>query len=342
MQTRFNWSCASAALLTLGLLCAPARAAIVSSGGGSYDSVPLYRALAYGTVNFGNSNTGGVINGLDYVSNLAPLPLAMGNTTITTNGATFVGRSASAYSGFYAGRNQASLSVSNANANDTYYQVAGQGTATSIRFFTADAAAARARFTWHVSGTQSNPSSLGPVNCSMPIPAPGCFPPTTGRLDFGASTDSAVNWTNLFNDPDDDLNSITRFGPGTFSYDLPIADLGTTINLFYWSSAYAQVKAGEAPANGNFTLSANYFNTFLMEDVQLLDVNDVAIAQWSMVDLNEGRAVFDQSGRLAAVSPPPDLTAVSEPASAALVLAALLGLASTRGRRGVGPPRAPT
>lgn len=67
---------------------------------------------------------------------------------------------ASAHSGFYAGRNQASLSVTNANAGDTYYEVAGQGSATSVQFFDPSAAAAYATFTWRMSGTTFNPNNI--------------------------------------------------------------------------------------------------------------------------------------------------------------------------------------
>jgi len=126
MSKNLTNSITNAALAALAVMSTPASADIVSAGGGDYTTVPLYRALAFGTVNFGDSSRNGAINGIDYVSNLAPLPLARGDTTITTNGATFVGRGASAYSGFYAGRNYASVSVTNANVADTYYEVAGR------------------------------------------------------------------------------------------------------------------------------------------------------------------------------------------------------------------------
>jgi hypothetical protein len=61
----------------------PALAALVSTGGGDFDVVPLFRALAFGTVNFGGN--GGAIDGIDY----------------------------------------ASISITNANVNDLYYEVTG-------------------------------------------------------------------------------------------------------------------------------------------------------------------------------------------------------------------------
>ena len=113
------------------------------------------------------------------------------------------------------------MSVTNANVADTYYEVAGQGSATSVRFFDPSAQAASARFSWHVTGTTSNPSNIHP-NCTVDFLT--CFPTATGRLDFGASTDPNVHWNNLFSDPN---FGITEFGTGTFTYNLPIANLAT-------------------------------------------------------------------------------------------------------------------
>jgi len=320
----------AAAAMALVFTAAPAWAALVPSGGGDYNQVPLYRALTFGTVNF----AGDSIDGIDYVSNVSPMAQARNTTTFQVNGATFQSSGQAAFAGFYAGRNHAQISVTNANAGDQYYQVAGQGSATSVQFFTPEAAAARATFTWQVTGSSSNPSGIGNVGCPQPVPPPGCFPPATGRLDFGASTNQDVNWLHLFADPNDELESITRFGPGTFSYNLPIANLGDVINLFYWSSAYTQVNAGEAPQGSNFQLTADYFNTFLLAEVQLFDENDNPISEWSMVDMNLGEEVFNQDGRVAPVLPPPP-EGVPEPASGALLLAAAAATVATRRRSAV-------
>jgi hypothetical protein len=67
-----------------------------------------------GTVNFGDR--GGAINGIDYVSNVIPLPLAAGNGSI--DDATLSHSGASAHSGFCVGPNYASISITNANVDD--------------------------------------------------------------------------------------------------------------------------------------------------------------------------------------------------------------------------------
>ena len=84
--------------------------------GAIFDVVPLNQALALGTVNFGDK--GGAVNGIDHVNNVGPLPLATGNGMI--NGATLSHSGASASAGFRAGRNDASISITNANVDDLH------------------------------------------------------------------------------------------------------------------------------------------------------------------------------------------------------------------------------
>ena len=60
MKTKLTMLCVASAA-AFATFPAPALAALVGAGGGDFDVVPLYRALAFGTVNFGGN--GGEING---------------------------------------------------------------------------------------------------------------------------------------------------------------------------------------------------------------------------------------------------------------------------------------
>lgn len=309
--------CGIAALLAA--LGSEASADLVSSGGGSFASVPLYRSLVFGGLD--HNGDGGFesseLNGIDYASNRAPRPVTTVNTTLSADGATLTSFGQTAWSGFYAGRNLARMTVTSATNTATYYQVAGTGSATSVQFFDPSAAAAYATFTWHVSGVSSNPSTAGQA---------------TGRLDFGASTNPNVTWDQLFSDPNNQLNSITELGPGTFTYNLPISDLGTRINLFYWSSAFTQVNPGQAAAGSSFSLSADYSNTFVLETVGLFNSAGDPVPDWTLTDLNLGETVFDQNGRINAIAPPPG-TSTPEPATNTLLLTGAAAVGLVRSRR---------
>ena len=59
------------------------------------------------------------------------------------------------------------------------------------------------------------------------------------------------------------------------------------------------MNAGNVPAGSNFTLTAQYFNTFVLEQVGLFDANDNPIPQWTLTDLITKQNEFDQTGRVA-------------------------------------------
>lgn len=303
---------ALAAAVALTATAPAALAQLVSAGNGDSTISPFFRTFVFGGISPDGSFgfPGELVNGLDYRSNNGP----RSNTTTFTEtdaGATMYGQGSAYYAGFYAGRNYASMTVENASADAAYYLVAGTGTTTSVRFFTEQAAQARATFTWRVTGQESNSIGAGQ---------------NTSRIDFHATTEAGGSWFDLFNG--NFQNTLFEYGPGTYTYTLPVAPLGTEIFLHYWSAAYTQMNAGLVPQGSNFTLTANYANTFVLENVTLTDEAGALLTDWSMVDDTTGQTVFDETGRLAPVTTP-----VPEPGTWAMLLAGLAVMGGIAKRR---------
>lgn len=302
-----------AAALATGSLSATAGFTIDQAGDDTASLV--YRSFVYGGLGADGTFAfpSEAFTGVNYLDNVAPLPWAAANGSFTADGATLSINGWSAYSGDYASRNYASMTVTNANPDHVYYLVAGHGTATSLRFFTEEAAQARAVFTWRVDGVQTNgnPNGLGRAE---------------PRLDFAATTEAGRSWFDLFNGG---FGSTPQFGQGTFTYNLPLARVGEAIYLRYWASAFTELQAGQATAGATFTMTADFAHTYVLESVQLFDENDNPLSSYTVVDNDTGAQLFDQSGRLADVLPAPP---VPEPQTYALWLLGLAGLTAWRRR----------
>jgi hypothetical protein len=147
--------------------------------------LPLYRALVFGGIDTLAASSPGylaqdILDGVDDTSNTTPMAVASGGGTRSANGATLTSTAWSANSGFMASRNYTSIAVNNIQATDDYYQVAGQG-GTSRVHFAANAPAASATFTWHVSGNMGT-SGVGRADA---------------RLDFAATTSPGTDWSSI-------------------------------------------------------------------------------------------------------------------------------------------------
>lgn len=317
-----------ARLRTLAIGCAivlgagTASAAFVPGGGGSYEGVPLYRALVFGGIDTLAGTSPGylsqdIVDGVDYVSNTTPLPVATGGGTRSASGGSMTASAWTANSGFMAARNQASMTVSNAQATDDYYMVAGQGGTTQVRVL-AQTPPALATFTWTVTGSTS---AGGPGRADA-------------RLDFGATTSAAVSWLDLF-DPQSPLSALSAFGPGTYTYTLPLTGQDQLVNLYFWSSAFVLLEHGSVPNGTGTSLSADFGSTFVLSQVELFDSNGQALTDWSMTDPETQALLFDAGGRVAAIAGVPTLPdgTVPEPAPAALLAAALLAAGVLRRAR---------
>lgn len=299
---------AAALLLTAAATHAPA--AFVSGGGGDYTAVPLHRTLVFGGIDTDAGTDPGylsqhIVNGVDWVSNSTPLN-ASGGGSLAVDGAAMSASGWSAYSGFMASRNFASVNVGNARVTDDYYMVAGQGGASRVHF-NAGTTAAQATFTWTITGTAL---ANGPGEANA-------------RLDFAASTTQFGHWFDLF------AGTPVR-GPGTYQFTAPVDANGGDVFLYFWSSAYALLQHGAAADGANTSLTANFGSTFVLTDVELVDDSGQLLTDWTMTDAATGEALFDQDGRIAGVAPAPDF--VPEPASAWLLAAAGAALAMMRRR----------
>lgn len=316
---RWPW----AAAIVLAVQALPASAAFVPSGGGDYGGLPLYRALVFGGIDTLAATSPGYLaqdiqDGVDYASNTTPLPLATGGGTRSASGATLTGNGWTANSGFMASRNRASIVVNNVQITDDYYQLAGQGGTTRVHF-DAQAPAASATFTWHVSGFSSTSG-------------PGL---AQSRLDFAATTSPGTDGGSILFGAGETAQ--TELGSGTFSHTVPLnGQTAQDVFLYWWTSAFTQVLHGDAPQGSSASLLADYSSTYVLAAVQLFDGLGAELDDWTMTDRDSDEVVFNAAnGRLAPLADAPDIPGgqVPEPTAAALALLGLCALRLTRRRQ---------
>ncbi|MCC5829993.1 MAG: PEP-CTERM sorting domain-containing protein [Phycisphaeraceae bacterium] len=273
----------------LGLASMAAHGSFEYEGDGNWDIGPFYTSLAaQGFAGFGDPPDWFTYHhGSQYASNIGLQPVTTVDVTTHFGGAMVESFGTSIHNGIFSARNFVSMYIENAQAADGYYTVAGRGSRTTVEFFTEQAAPARTRFIWRVTGTESAP--VGEA---------------TSRIDFLAGPYADKDWDYLF---DPASGAMTEFGPGEYVYDI-VAQLQTPIDLFFWSSAYAQINKGEAEQDQTYLLYANYGSTYELIQIQLFDEEDNLIPEWHMVDHVLGKTVFDQNG------------VIPEPSSMALLL----------------------
>lgn len=231
--------------------------------------------------------------------------------TFTVNGATVTSRSSATPGGFYLSRNAASLSISNANAQDGYYSLGGFGSMTTVQFFSAEAEASRASFRWRVTGGETA------------TPVGSCMPESdifdlcaTARIDFAATNAADVDFFDLLNGNHGGV--MTEFGTGEYSYNIAGFPLGDVITLGYWTSAFVQINPNQLAQGADAFYAADYTSTFELLGVDLFDSTDQLITDWTLVDLTTGETVFDSDGRIA--------VSVPEPGSLVMLVVGLLGI----------------
>jgi hypothetical protein len=307
-----------AGLAVVSCLALPAQAAFVVNDNGNA-SLPTYFSTQ---VYSGFHNTGGSVDsfaidsGQIYSSNVGPGGLARDSSVAHKDGATRYSNGWSIMSGFFASRNHAELTIVNAQADDGYYAVAGSGSRSTVRFIDAPDAV-RATYRWNVTGSSSAPAGVA-----------------TSRLDFLARQADGGSWFDLFADG---INN-PQYDPGIYTFNLA-GDFSRAFDLLYWSSAYVQINLGQATQGATYHMLADFSSTYVLEGIDLYDSNDNLLSDWTMVDEETGSALFDWTGRLAAIDDAPVVPpngpgqGVPEPATAALVLLALLGTGLRQGRR---------
>jgi hypothetical protein len=150
-------------------------------------------------------------------------------------------------------------------------------------------------------------------------------------MDFAAGIYPSTDFNGFFGIPTGPGQRMQEAGPGVFTYNLPMI-LDQPIDLFYWSSAYVEVKEPDTAGLGSGTsinAVADFSNTYILEDITLYDSNGDEITNWTMEETSSGIVMFDQNGRTPAASG----TSAPEPTTLALLASGGAALLIRKRRR---------
>ncbi len=286
------------ALLATSLACSvnEASASIVFVGSGSPNAANFYLSQAYGEI---KDAAGNLLASAGRIENLSTPPSAANQGAVLgASGSSLSFSAAASLGGFGLARAQATVSVSNAGANFGYNAVASQGYRTQTQFSSA-ATPGRVVFNFGLTGSESTPYGLA-----------------LGRLDFlaRAFTPGAGSFFDVFGG--DALHAV---GAGRYSFTYTGSTAAPLDILFYAAAAVVIQDGAIVPGGANFSAFANFANTFDLDRIDLYDESDVAISDWTLVDLTTQQIVYNQDGRVA--TPP-----IPEPSTYAMMLVGLAGL----------------